>query len=195
MGLSPINCSSHLGIATWPWGKYLGEKPIKVKISKIIRLHPKSCVMKAKASGYYANSILATLDAKTNGFDEAILLDYRGYIAEGPGENIFMVKDNVLYTPKKDSILPGITRDTIIKLVKDLKIKIKEKNITKKQIKQADEVFFVGTAAEITPIGQIDKKKINHGKIGPITRKLQDTFQKVVTGEIKRYRNWLSYIN
>ncbi len=151
--------------------------------------------MKAKASGYYANSILATLDAKTNGFDEAILLDYRGYIAEGPGENIFMVKDNVLYTPKKDSILPGITRDTIIKLVKDLKIKIKEKNITKKQIKQADEVFFVGTAAEITPIGQIDKKKINHGKIGPITRKLQDTFQKVVTGEIKRYRNWLSYIN
>lgn len=194
MGLNPIGADLNVAIACWPWGKYLEKEVIKVKISSYLRLHPKTSVMGAKISGHYFNSILATLEAKKAGFDEALLLDYKGNIAEGPGENIFFVKNKILYTPSLGSILPGITRQTIMYLAKDLGYKIKEKNIKPKDLKKFDEAFFTGTAAEITAIGQIDKIKIGNGKEGAITKILKKIFYKTIQGEIKKYEKWLTYI-
>ncbi len=194
IGLNPINLEVNLAIITIPFGSYLGEKPIKAKISKFIRLHPKSVISSAKVCGYYVNSILATLDAHKSGYDEAILLDYRGFVAEGSGENIFIVKNKIIYTPKLGSILPGITRDTIIKIAKDNKMKVIEKDISLKELKNADEVFFTGTAAEVVAIGQIDNKIINKGKEGEITKFLRETYKQIVRGEIDKYKNWLTYV-
>jgi len=193
MGLNPIGAEVNCAIAVWPWGKYLKDK-VKVKISKFIRLHPKSVISSAKVCGYYVNSIFATFEAEDSKFDEAILLDYRGFIAEGPGENVFIVKDKIIYTPKLGSILPGITRDSIIKIARDLKIKVIEKDITVEELKNCDEAFFTGTAAEITPIYQVDKKIINNGLIGEITSILKEKFYQIVHGKDKKYKNWLTYI-
>ena len=193
MGLNPQGAEINCAIAVWPWGKYLKDK-VKVKISKFIRLHPKSIISEAKVCGYYINSIFATLDAKENNFDEALLLDYRGYVAEGPGENIFIVKNKIIYTPKLGNILPGITRDSVIRIAKDLNFKVVEKDITVNELKNCDEAFFTGTAAEITPIIQIDNKLINKGKEGEITKILKDKFQKIVHGEDNNYKNWLTYL-
>ncbi len=193
MGLNPQGAEINCAIAVWPWGKYLKDK-VKVKISKFIRLHPKSIISEAKVCGYYINSIFATLDAKENNFDEALLLDYRGYVAEGPGENIFIVKNKIIYTPKLGNILPGITRDSVIRIAKDLNFKVVEKDITVNELKNCDEAFFTGTAAEITPIIQIDNKLINKGKEGEITKILKDKFQKIVHGEDNNYKNWLTYV-
>ncbi len=192
MGLHPQGAEVNFAIALWPWGKYLKEK-VKVKISKFIRLHPQSIVASAKVCGYYVNSIFATLEAQKDGYDEAILLDYRGFVAEGSGENIFIVKNKKLYTPQLGSILPGITRDTVIKIAKDFKIPVFEKDISVKELKKADEVFLTGTAVEITPVYQIEDKLINQGQIGEITQKIKDYYQKIVHGEIKKYNFWLSY--
>lgn len=195
MGLNPKGTPVNMAIACWPWGAYLGkEKPVKVKISRFIRLHPQSCPMEAKISGYYVNSILTSLEAKKEGFDEALLLDYQGYVAEGPGENIFLVKNNKLYTPSLGTILPGITRASMIEIAKDLGISVKEKKITLKEIKLADEVFFTGTAVEICPIGQIDNTLISNGQIGKITKKIKEIFEKIVKGEEKKYLKWLTYV-
>jgi branched-chain amino acid aminotransferase len=193
MGLNPKGANIDCAVILWPWGKYLKDK-VKVKISKFIRLHPKSVISTAKVCGYYVNSIFATFDAEKDGFDESILLDYRGFVAEGPGENIFIVKNKKLLTPKLGSILPGITRDSIIKIAKDLKIKVIEKDISVKELKNCDEAFFTGTAAEITPIYQIDEKIINKGEIGEITKILQEKFYQIVHGEDKKYKNWLTYV-
>jgi branched-chain amino acid aminotransferase len=193
MGLNPKGASLDCAVILWPWGKYLKDK-VKVKISKIIRLHPQSVVSSAKVCGYYINSIFATFDAEKDGFDESLLLDYRGFIAEGSGENIFIVKNDKLFTPKLGNILPGITRDSIIKIAQDLKMKVIEKDISVKELKNCDEVFFTGTAAEVTPIYQIDKKIINKGEIGKITKILQEKFYEIVRGENKKYKKWLTYV-
>lgn len=194
MGLSPKGVEVNLAIALWPWGNYLGGKPVKVIISKNIRLHPESVVADAKICGYYINSIFASLEAHDRKADEALLLDYRGNLAEGPGENIFLVKDKKLLTPEKFSILPGITRDSVIKIAKDLKITVIEKKIKPKELKNIDEAFFTGTAAEICPIGKIDKISINQGKIGPITKIIRDLYLKTVHGQEKKYLKWLSFV-
>jgi branched-chain amino acid aminotransferase len=193
MGLNPKGANIDCAVILWPWGKYLKDK-VKVKISQFIRLHPKSVISSAKVCGYYVNSIFATFDAEKDKFDESILLDHRGFVAEGPGENIFIVKNKKLLTPKLGSILPGITRDSIIRIAKDLKIKVIEKDISVKELKNCDEAFFTGTAAEITPIYQIDEKIINKGKIGEITKILQEKFYQIVHGEDKKYKNWLTYV-
>jgi branched-chain amino acid aminotransferase len=193
MVLNPKGANIDCAVILWPWRKYLKDK-VKVKISKFIRLHPQSVVSSAKVCGYYVNSIFATFDAEKDKFDESILLDYRGFVAEGSAENIFIVKNKKLLTPKLGSILPGITRDSIIKIAKDLKIKVIEKDISMKELKNCDEAFFTGTAAEITPIYQMNKKIINKGEIGEITKILQEKFYQIVHGEDKKYKNWLTYV-
>lgn len=195
MGLHPADIPINIAITVWPWGAYLGEKEtVSVKISQYLRLHPQSIISQAKICGYYVNSILSSLEVKKLGFDEALLLDFEGYIAEGPGENIFMIKNNELYTPSLGTILPGITRDSIIKIAKDLNILVKEKKITPQEIKLADEVFFTGTAVEVCPIGKIDEILINQEKIGKITKKIKNIYNRVVRGQEKKYQKWLTLI-
>lgn len=194
MGLNPEGAPVEVAVAVWPWEVYLKKETVKVKFSKYIRIPPQSCPMEAKISGYYVNSILASLEAKKEGFDEALLLDYRGYVAEGPGENIFMVKNNKLYTPALGTILPGITRDSVIEIAKDLGISVKEKKITQKEIKEADEAFFTGTAVEICPISQIDETLINEGKIGEINKKIKEVFSEIIRAKKKEYQKWLTFL-
>jgi len=194
MGLNPIGADINIVIACWSWEKYLDKEVVKVKISSYLRLHPQSSAMGAKISGHYFNSILATLEVKKQGFDEALLLDYKGNIAEGPGENIFFVKNKIFYTPPSDSILSGITRDTIMTLLKDLGYQIKEKNIKPIELKNFNEAFFTGTAVEITGIGQINKIKIGNNREGTLTKTLKENYNKIVRGEIKKYEKWLTYI-
>jgi len=188
---APVNCS----IAVWPWGSYLGEHAVKVKTSKYIRIHPKSTVADAKITGHYVNSILASIEAKEAGFDECLLLDYSGNVAEGPGENIFLAKNGKLYTPPLGNILPGITRESIMKIAADNEIEVIEKDLTLDDLKNADELFFTGTAAEVTGIKQLDDKVIGNSKIGPITAKLKKIFLDIVHGKNKKYEDWLTYVN
>ncbi len=193
MGLNPVGAPVDTVIAVWPWGSYLGEEAVKVKISKYMRIHPKSLVSDAKVTGHYVNSILASLEAKAAGFEECLLLDFTGNIAEGPGENLFVVKKKKLFTPPLGNILPGITRDSIMKIAKDLGYEIEEKVISVKEAKSADECFFTGTAAEVTGIKQIDDVTIGNGEVGPITKQLKSAFLDVVKGKNKKYESWLSY--
>jgi len=194
MGLSPKGLIPQMMIAVWGWGAYLGEDAVKVKISKYMRIHPKSTVVNAKLCGHYTNSILAGIDAYKNGYDEALLLDYQGNVAEGPGENIFMVKKGTIYTPQTDNILPGITRDAVITLAHDLKYKVVEGKIKPTELKRADEAFFTGTAAEISPIASIDGKKFKYPEGGPITMHIKEEFFKVVNGENPEYKRWLTIV-
>jgi branched-chain amino acid aminotransferase len=194
MGLNPTGAAVSLAIACWPWGSYLGGKPIRVKTSKLIRLHPDSVVADAKVCGHYVNSILASLEIQKAKYDEALFLDHKGFIAEGPGENLFFLKKGVLHTPKLGSILAGITRNAVIEVAKDFGIKTKEGNYHLKDLYTADELFFTGTAAEVQPIGSLDDKKIGGGKIGPITKELRETFLAAVAGEIPKYRKWLTFV-
>ena len=195
MGLNPTGSPVQVDIAVWPWDAYLGEKEtVKVKISKYIRIHPLSTIADAKICGNYVNSILASLEVKNSGFDEALFLDFEGNVAEGPGENIFMVKNKKLFTPPLGTILPGITRDSVIKIAKDLGLLVKEKKISPQEIKEADEVFFTGTAVEICPISQIDDTLINQGRIGKITKMIKEVYQKAVRGKIPKYSKWLTFV-
>ncbi len=195
MGLNPKGCPVQVAIAVWPWGAYLGGKEaVRVKISKYKRIDPRSTVADAKITGHYVNSILASLEAQKTGFDEALLLDGNGYIAEGPGENIFIIKDKNIFTPPKGAILPGITRDSVITIAKDLGFRVEEKNLTVEELKSADEAFFSGTAVEICPIAQIDQCLIGNGMPGEITQKIKEIYQKIVQGEEERYLNWLSFV-
>lgn len=194
MGLSPIGAPVNVALAAWPWGAYLGHDMVRVKISKFMRIHPKSSETKAKICGHYVNSILASLEARGAGCDEAILLDFEGNVAEGPGENIFMVKNDEIFTPKEGSILPGITRDSIKKLAKKFKMGFYEKKISVKELLKADELFFTGTAAEITGISHIDGTRIADGKMGKVTRRLREVYQEVVHGRMEEYAEWLEYV-
>ena len=194
MGLNPSKAPVDVSIAVWPWNNYLGDNPSKVMASSYIRIHPDSTNVKAKVSGHYVNSIIANLEAKDKGFDEALLLDYMDHVAEGPGENIFIVKDNVIYTPELGSILPGITRKTIVRLAKDLGYDVVKTELELIDVIDADEVFFTGTAAEIHPIIQVDDTVINNGKIGEVTIKLKKMYSDVVHGKLDSYNYWLTYI-
>lgn len=195
MGVNPIGAPINVAIACWPWGAYLAQESIRMMTSSFIRIHPKSTVSDAKISGNYANSIQAVLEAKKAGYDEALFLDYKGNVAEGAAENIFMVKKDVLITPPPGSILPGFTRDSIIKLAKDLGYKVIEKTIKLKDLYNADEVFLTGTASEIVPVSVIDKKTIAKGKVGPVSKSLNKVFMAVVEGENPKYKKWLTYVN
>ena len=197
MGLNPLKNPVDVAIAAWPWGAYLGDEGLKngirVKVSSFERINSNVLPPAAKATGQYINSILAKIEAINSGVDEAIMLDNRGLISEGPGENIFMVKDGVLYTPPLyASALPGITRDSILQIAEELKIKAVITDMDRGMLYTADEVFFTGTAAEVTPIREIDGIAI--GKPGPITKKLQEKFFSIVKGNDKKYEKWLDYV-
>lgn len=191
MGLDPNGADVNVSIAVWPWGSYLGEEAVKVKTSSFIRIHPKSTHAEAKICGHYVNSIFASLEAKDKGYQEALLLDYSGNVSEGPGENLFIVKDGKIYTPPLGNVLPGITRDSIMTIAKDLGIRVSEKVLGVDDVYEADEAFFSGTAAEVTPIGSLDDKEI---KTGQITMKIRDTFMDTVHGKNPKYEKWLSYV-
>jgi len=198
MGLNPRKAPVDTAIAVWPWGTYLGEEGltngVRAKISSFARIAPNILPPRAKATGQYINSILAKMEALDCGYDEAILLDTRGMISEGPGENIFMVKDDVVYTPPMHaSILPGLTRDTILKTAEDMDICVNTTDVDRAFLYTADEAFFTGTAVEITPICEVDGRVI--GKPGPITRRIQEKFFDIVKGRDKKYGHWLDYID
>lgn len=194
IGLAANDLKMRMSIIAIPFGKYLRQDGVSVKISKFRRIHPLSTNVRAKICGHYVNSILAHHEAAASGFDEALLLDWCGNVAEGPGENIFLVKNGVLQTPAVGGILPGITRDAVIKIARDLRLKVTEKIIKPAELWRADEAFFTGTAAEITPIAEIDNKKIGSGKLGPITGLLQKTYEDVARGRNKKYGKWLTHI-
>ena len=194
MGLDPKGAPVNCAIAVWPWGKYLGEGTVKVKTSKYIRTHPKSTHVEAKICRHYVNSIFASVEVKEEGYEEALLLDYRGNVAEGPGENFFIIKDGKLLTPPLGTILKGITRASIIEIAKDQGIKVEEKPLKLEDVYNADEAFFTGTAAEVTSIESVDDKTIGKEAPGPITTKLKDLFMDIVHGRNKKYEKWLSYV-
>src|SRR6476619_480769 len=196
MGVSPVGAKVHVAIAAWPWGAYLGEdglkKGIRVKTSSYARHHINVTMARAKMSGTYPNSVLATLEATQHGYDEGLLLDVDGFVAEGAGENIFMIKDGKIYEPELTSALTGITRGSVIELAEELGYEVISKRLTRDDIYIADECFFTGTAAEVTPIRELDGRVIGAGKAGPITKRIQDAFFAVVTGKDKKRRSWLT---
>ncbi|MDO8427286.1 MAG: branched-chain amino acid transaminase [Deltaproteobacteria bacterium] len=198
MGLFPKNNPVRVAIAAWAWGAYLGEEGlangIKVKISSLCRNHVNSCMSKAKLVGNYVNSILAKREVVSAGYDEALLLDTEGYVSEGSGENIFIVKDGVLKTTSLTSILKGITRESVLTIAKDKGIEVREERFTRDELYIADEAFFTGTAAEITPISEVDMRKIGKGKPGPVTKEIQNIFFDTVKGRNKDYEKWLWYL-
>ena len=196
MGVSPKGASVHVAIAAWPWGAYLGpealEKGIRVKTSSYARHHVNVSMCRAKYSGTYANSILANLEATEHGYDAGLLLDVAGFVAEGSGENLFMIKDGKIYEPELTSALIGITRGSIIALAEEMGYTVAARRITRDDLYIADEAFFTGTAAEVTPIREVDGRMIGSGPIGPITAKLQKAFFDVVNGKNSKYSSWLA---
>ena len=198
MGIRADMLTTHVAIATWEWGAYLGDdglkNGIKVRTSSLTRHHVNITMCRAKACGNYINSILALQEAVSAGADEALMLDAEGYVMEGTGENIFIVRDNKIYTPDLTSALEGITRDTVITLIKELGIELVEKRITRDEVYIADEVFFTGTAAEVTPVRELDNRTIGSGKRGPITEKIQSLFFDCVLGRHQTHHDWLTPI-
>lgn len=198
MGLRADNLSVHCIIAAWEWGAYLGDdglnKGIRIKTSSYTRHHPNISMCRAKANGQYINSMLALREALTDGYDEALLLDVDGYVAEGSGENFFIIQDGIIYTPDVASALDGITRRSVITLAQDLGLTVKEKRITRDEVYVCDEAFFTGTAAEVTPIRELDNRPIGSGTRGPITAQLQALFFDQVQGKRSEYPQWLDYI-
>jgi len=196
MGVSPKGASVHVAIAAWPWGAYLGpeglEKGIRVKTSSFARHHVNVTMARAKFAATYANSILANLEATQDGYDEALLLDVDGFVAEGSGENVFIVKNGKLYEPELTSALIGITRDAIIQLAAEIGVPVISKRITRDDVYIADEAFFTGTAAEVTPIRELDNRRIGSGARGPITQKLQSMYFDCVHGRVPRRLEWLT---
>lgn len=198
LGISAKNLKVHVAIAAWSWGTYLGqdalETGIRVKTSSFARHHVNVNLCKAKACGSYINSILAHNEVAQDGYDEALLLDVDGFVAEGSGENIFIVRNGSLYTPDLTSALEGITRATIIQLAGELNIPVIEKRITRDEVYCADEAFFTGTAAEVTPIRELDNRTIGAGTRGPVTTILQEKFFECVTGKTSQHRDWLTVV-
>lgn len=199
MGLRADNLKSHVAIAAWEWGAYLGkeglEKGIKVRTSSYTRHHVNIMMCKAKATGNYVNSMLALSEALASGCDEALLLDPEGYVAEGSGENFFLIRNDVLYTPQLTSCLEGVTRATIITFAQDIGMKVEERSITRDEVYVADECFFTGTAAEVTPIREVDGRKIGSGTRGPLTEKLQTLYFDQVYGKKVSHPEWMTYVN
>jgi len=198
MGLRADGLKTHIIVAAWSWGAYLGkdalEQGIRIRTSSFTRHHPNIAMCKAKANGNYINSMLALSDALKDGYDEALLLDVDGFVAEGSGENFFLVKDGVIYTPELSSALDGITRKTVIQLAEEEGYKVIEKRITRDEVYIADEAFFTGTAAEVTPIRELDRRTIGCGSRGPITKVLQTKYFDVVHGRSAAHKNWLATV-
>jgi branched-chain amino acid aminotransferase len=198
MGLNPGDNPVRVAIATWPWGKYLGEegmeRGIRAKVSTFARHHVNAKMSKGKTCGDYVNSILAKREALLDGYDEAILLDTQGLVAEASGENLFLVRDGELRTPPLPSVLAGITRDAILALARDKGIPVAQGPIARDELYIADEVFLTGTAAEVTPVREIDRRQIGAGSRGPVTRTLQAAFFDVVAGRDRKYEGWLTYL-
>ncbi|MDD5055480.1 MAG: branched-chain amino acid transaminase [Candidatus Peribacteraceae bacterium] len=195
MGLRPGGAPVQSTIACWPWGSYLGHEAVRVKTSKHIRLHPRSVVPDAKVSGHYVNSIMASLEVVGDDrYDESLFLDFEGNIAEGPGENIFFVRDGKLITPPHGMILPGITRDSVVSLAKDRGLTVTEKTVKPEDLASMDECFFTGTAAEVTAVVSIDGKKIGNGKIGPVTTTLKKAYLDAVHGKDPKHQAWCAYV-
>jgi len=185
-------------VAAWPWGAYLGEEGlnngIKVHVSSYTRHHVNVTMTRAKSTGSYLNSQLAKREAKAQGCDEALMLDTEGYVAEGTGENVFIVRKGILKTPPLTCVLEGITRATVMELAKELKLEVREERFTRDEVYIADEAFFTGTAAEVTPIRELDNRLIKDGKPGPITKKLQKAYFDVVNGRSPKHKKWLTKV-
>ena len=199
MGLNPEGAPVRVAIAVWPWGTYLGEegleRGVRAKISPWFRIHPRILPPQAKLVANYANSILAKVDALRSGYDEAILLNLDGFVTEGPGENLFIVERGTLMTPPLASgALGGITRDSILSIARDEAIPFKEEDISRDRLYRADEVFFTGTAAEVTPVREIDGRTIGIGRRGEVTKRLQRIYFETVRGKVPKYRAWLDYV-
>ncbi|CAE6512784.1 MAG TPA: branched-chain amino acid transaminase [Nitrosomonas nitrosa] len=198
MGLSAKNLTVHVAVAAWPWGTYLGpdslENGIRVKTSSFCRHHVNINMCRAKSVATYTNSILAHQEVAQDGYQEALLLDVDGYVAEGSGENIFIIKKGKLYTPDLTSCLEGITRNSVIELAQEMGVPVIEKRITRDEVYCADEAFFTGTAAEVTPIRELDNRIIGNGKRGPITQQLQSLFFDCVSGKATHHTDWLHYV-
>ncbi|HXW83029.1 MAG TPA: branched-chain amino acid transaminase [Candidatus Binataceae bacterium] len=198
MGLAARGNKTRVAIAAWPWGAYLGsdsiEHGVRLKTSSFVRFHHNSMMPAAKVSGHYVNSILAGYEARRNGYDEALLLDTESFVAEGSGENVFVVRDNVVFTPPLTNALHGITRDAIMTVLKDLGIEVREQLFGRDLFYIGDEAFMTGTAAEVTPVVELDDRKIGSGKRGPITRRVQEVFAATLHGREPRYRDWLFYV-
>ena len=198
MGISTRGATIHVAIAAWPWGAYLGEegleKGIRVKTSSYTRHHVNSTMPRAKVASTYSNSILANLEVTQEGYDEALLLDVQGFVAEGAGENLFVIKDGKIYEPEIASALTGITRDSVIQIAREFGLEVQAKRMTRDDIYIADEAFFTGTAAEVTPIRELDNRTIGEGRRGPITEKIQKRFFDIVNGRAPEYDRWLAYV-
>jgi branched-chain amino acid aminotransferase len=198
MGLNPGSNPIRVAVIAWPWGKYLGEegieRGIRAKVSTFARHHVNAKMTKGKTCGDYVNSILAKREALLDGYDEAILLDTQGFVSEGSGENVFVVRDGAIRTPPLETVLPGITRASVIELARDKGVPVEEAVITRDELYVADEVFLTGTAAEVTPIREIDHRPIGAGRRGPVTRTLQSAFFDVVAGRDRKYERWLTYL-
>ena len=198
MGVYPGDNPIQVAIITWSWGAYLGEealeKGIRVKVSSYTRHHVNVMMTKAKICGNYVNSVLAKREAMKMGYDEALMLDTEGYVSEASGENIFMAKNGVFKTTPLTSILPGITRDSVIQIAKARKITLLEERFTRDELYTAQGAFFTGTAAELTPIREVDDRTVGNGKPGPVTRELQAAFFDIVKGKNSEYREWLDYL-
>ena len=196
MGVSPKGAQVHVAIAAWPWGAYLGEeglaKGIRVKTSSYARHHINVSMVRSKTAGHYVNSILANMEATRDGYDEALLLDTQGFVAEGAGENLFIVRDGKLIEPEMVSGLSGITRATVIELARELGYEVESRPMTRDDVYLADEAFFTGTAAEVTPIREVDGRVLGAGCRGPLTEKIQTLFFDVVNGRNPKYSHWLS---
>jgi branched-chain amino acid aminotransferase len=200
MGVNPLNAPVNVFVAVWPWGAYLGEdaleRGVRIKIASWRRNSQNSLPAAAKATGQYINSVLAKVESLKAGYDEAIMLNEAGFITDGSGENVFVVRDGVLTTPPTSAgCLDGITRASVITIARDLGYDVREENLVRSDLYNADEVFFTGTAAEITPIREVDDRAVGEGHRGPVTKELQGAFFSATKGETERYANWLSYVS
>ncbi|MFA6810882.1 MAG: branched-chain amino acid transaminase [Desulfoplanes sp.] len=197
MGVNPGENPVHVIVAAWTWGAYLGkealEKGIRVRTSSFTRQHVNAMMTKSKAAGNYVNSVLAKKEALQDGYDEALFLDAQGYVSEATGENLFIVRDGVIRTPPLGSVLAGLTRNSLITLAKNLGYEIQEQRFSRDEVYTADEAFFCGTAAEVTPICELDRRQIGAGHAGPITKKIQKEFFAIVHGENAAYDHWLTH--
>jgi len=198
LGLNPTGAISHTAIAAWEWGAYLGktalEEGARVRVSSWRRISAEALIPNAKGTGQYINSVMAKQEAISAGYDESLLLNHEGYVVEGSGQNLFLVEDGQVVTPPSTSgALEGITRDTVMRILADDGHPVSEAIVTRSDLYYADEAFFTGTAAEVTPIREIDDRPVGEGKPGPVTRRAQELFMKAVTGELEAYRDWLEY--
>jgi branched-chain amino acid aminotransferase len=198
MGLFAKTNPIRVAVAAWSWGAYLGEegvrKGIRAKVSSFCRHHVNSAMTKGKINGYYVNSVLAKWEVKKAGYDEAVMLDTEGYVAEASGENIFIVRNGILQTSTLTSILPGITRDSVLNIARKLDIPVKEARFTRDEMYIADEMFFTGTAAEITPVREVDDRRVGTGKPGPVTKQIQEAFFDIVRGKNALFAHWLDVL-